>query len=405
MAGAAAITAVALAAGCGSSGGGKSNAGPPASSGAATSSGAKSSVKGPIKLGLIVSLSGAFAAYGPGSEATADAALAQINQDGGIAGQKVQVLVENDQSTPNGSLAAAQKLISEGVVGFLYIGTSPNDLSAAAVLEKSKIPMIGLLTDKTYEDGQKWKYIFNTYSDSKIGGTPYGPFVKNNLKVTKVGIIHDTSPASTAFASSVSDSITSSGIQVTKSVSFAPTAVDLTTEISQIKDSGAQALMAANTIDYPALYSGLKAVGWKPPMIVATAAYYDQITALGDLASTTYATCQVATSPGFTYPAAIQTQLKAVKAKLGVTIPDAVLTTVSYYDSMLMYKAAIEATGSTDGTGISNYMNGIKDRAFSLPSLKYTFSADNHAGLLPADNHICNIGPLDEFGTPPIVSQ
>jgi ABC-type branched-subunit amino acid transport system substrate-binding protein len=355
---------------------------------------------GPIKIGAIYSLSGTFAAYGPAQEATGQAAVDEINKDGGIAGHQVQLLTANDQSTPNGALVAARKLIQEGVVGFEYIGTSPDDLTAAAVLDKSKVPMVGLLTDATYENGAKWPYIFNNYADATTGATPYGPFAKR-IGATSAGIIHDTTPASVSFASAVSASLQKAGVTITKSVSFAPTAVDLTTEVQQLKDSGAQLLIGANVVDYPALYSALKAVGWSPKMIVATAAYYDNIAALGSLASSTYAVCNIGTRPGFTYPPAVLAQLQELKPKLGGTA-DGILSVLSAYDSLLTFKAAIEATHSVSGPALVKYLNGITNQSFSFPSMKYTFTASDHEGVLAADNYICNIEPLDAYGTPPI---
>ena len=364
------------------------------------SSSASGIPKGPIKIGAIYSFSGTFAAYGPSQQAAGNAAVNQLNQAGGIDGHQVQLLVANDESTPNGSLVAARKLIQEGVVGFGYIGTSPDDLTAAAVLDQDKIPMIGLLTDSTYENGAKWPYIFNDYADSSTGATPYGAFLKK-INITSAGVIHDTTPSSVSFASAVSSSIKSAGIPVVKSVSFDPTAVDLTTEIEQLKGSGAQVLIGANVVDYPALYSALKAVGWSPPMVLATAAYYDNISALGSLANTTYAVCNIGTTPGFTYPAAVAAQLQVFKSKVGGTA-DSVLSVLSAYDSLLMFKAAIQSTNSVSGPAIVKYLNGISNQSFSFPTMKYTFTPTDHEGVVAADNYICKIEPLDQYGTPPI---
>ncbi len=366
------------------------------SSGSASPAGSSS----PIKLGAIFSLSGTFAAYGAAQKATEAAAIAELNKSGGIEGRQVELLTANDQSTPNGALAAARQLIGEGVIGFEFIGISPDDAAAAPVLDQAKIPMIGLLTDNTYENGTQWPYIFNDYADAHTGATPYGPFIKK-LGYTKVGIIHDTTPASVAFASGVADSVQNSGVAVTKSVSFAPTAVDLTTEVQEIKGSGAQMLLGANVVDYPALYTALKAVGWSPPMILATAAYYDDINALGSMASKTYAVCNIGTTPGFTYPTAISDQLATLKSELG-GVADEVLSVVSAYDALLMFKAAIEATHSTSGPEIVKYLDSVSNTSFSFPSMKYTFTAQNHEGVLAADNYICKIEPLDQYGTPPI---
>ena len=72
-----------------------------------------------IKIGLVASLNGDLRPWGIDSERGAKLAVKQINENGGINGKQVQLIVEDSASTPEGGKSAAEKLISNGVVGLV----------------------------------------------------------------------------------------------------------------------------------------------------------------------------------------------------------------------------------------------------------------------------------------------
>ncbi len=77
------------------------------------------SIHGTVRLGLVTDLTGPDAIFGPPTVDVAKLAVAQINAAGGIDGRKVQLLIEDDQSTPQGGLQAAQTLIEQDHVSAL----------------------------------------------------------------------------------------------------------------------------------------------------------------------------------------------------------------------------------------------------------------------------------------------
>jgi branched-chain amino acid transport system substrate-binding protein len=375
------------------------------SASSASSSGAASAIPaGPIKFGQIISQSGNYALYAKSSLAISKAALAQLNADGGIAGHQVEIDIQDDKSSPDGAVAAAQKLASEKVAAVTGIGVSPQPLQAAPVLNKAQIPVVALLTDETFEDGQKWPYIFNDYLDSNVGAAPYGAFVKK-LGKTDVVMISDTTPASTNFGKSVKASLQAAGIKVVQEASFDPSAVDLTTEIQQLKAAGTDTLIAANVLGFGSLYNALRAVSWKPTVIETTAAYYDNSASLGDLAATTFAGCNVGLQAGKPFPDKVNAVLKAVTTDLGGPQPDAIVSVLSAYDALLQLKWAIEKVGSLDGTKIAKQLETINNMSFAGPDWPYTYTAQSHLGWPADNNHFCTVTPLDQYGTPTIAAQ
>ncbi len=69
----------------------------------------------PVKIGYIGSISGKYAAMGVSAKNGALLAAEEINLMGGINGRPVELKIMDDTGTPEGSLKAAQTLLSEGI--------------------------------------------------------------------------------------------------------------------------------------------------------------------------------------------------------------------------------------------------------------------------------------------------
>src|SRR5271163_3032831 len=65
----------------------------------------------PIKIGLVIPLTGSTSQFGETMSAAAKIAVSDINGAGGVSGRPVEILVEDDQSNPEAAVRAARKLI------------------------------------------------------------------------------------------------------------------------------------------------------------------------------------------------------------------------------------------------------------------------------------------------------
>lgn len=80
-----------------------------------------------VKVGLAAPLTGPDAAFGQGMRLGAELAVADINRAGGIAGQKLQLVVQDDAGEPKQAMVAARKLTGDGirfVIGHLTSGAT-----------------------------------------------------------------------------------------------------------------------------------------------------------------------------------------------------------------------------------------------------------------------------------------
>ncbi|MEV8358379.1 ABC transporter substrate-binding protein [Microbacterium sp. NPDC076895] len=90
-----------------------------ACSGGAASQPAEPGADDPIRIGLVTSHSGPYAAYGEEARTGFNYAFDELNANGGIDGHPIEVFEGDDLGTAEGAVAAAQRLVQQNEVDFL----------------------------------------------------------------------------------------------------------------------------------------------------------------------------------------------------------------------------------------------------------------------------------------------
>ena len=147
------VLAALLSAACGSTGGGNTG---------------NSYAGKTIKLGAVLSLTGAGGVYGPSSQEGMKLAVKQINASGGVNGAVIDLKVEDDQSDKSISSQKAQSLIQENQSLALLGPTLSNSAVAVHPLaEQLKTPILAVSTtgihivpDCKFPDTTQCKYVF-----------------------------------------------------------------------------------------------------------------------------------------------------------------------------------------------------------------------------------------------------
>jgi branched-chain amino acid transport system substrate-binding protein len=103
---------------------------------------ARAQASGPIKIGILLPLTGSQATYAPDCQLSAQIAVDQINAAGGVLGRKVEILFRDDKANPNAALASAKDLMGEGVNVFVGGLNTPSALALAGIMADSKSVLI-----------------------------------------------------------------------------------------------------------------------------------------------------------------------------------------------------------------------------------------------------------------------
>ncbi|MFF2059888.1 ABC transporter substrate-binding protein [Rhodococcus qingshengii] len=102
--------------------------------------GSEASDDGTITFGSISVLSSPVVAF-PQTKTGIDAAVREINAEGGVNGRKLKAVVCNDQFDPNIAVNCAQKMVQEKVVAVVG-GLTAQTSEFVPILEKAKIPVM-----------------------------------------------------------------------------------------------------------------------------------------------------------------------------------------------------------------------------------------------------------------------
>lgn len=101
-----------------------------------------SSTDGPIKLGMLAPFSGSESAFGDYMKNGAQLAIDEINADGGIGGRELELVYEDDACDATAAVAAANKLVTAGVVASVGGYCSGATLPTLPIFDEAGIPMV-----------------------------------------------------------------------------------------------------------------------------------------------------------------------------------------------------------------------------------------------------------------------
>lgn len=133
--------------------------------------------KEPIRIGILIPLTGATSQFGATMSRAAQIAAEEINAAGGVHGRRVEVVIEDDQSNPEAAVRAARKLIDLDRV--VAIGGSYASSVTSAIAPLCWESRTVLATSSGADSITKLPhqgYIFRTSPTVTLQGTRVGDF-------------------------------------------------------------------------------------------------------------------------------------------------------------------------------------------------------------------------------------
>jgi len=96
-----------------------------------------------VKVGIVLPLTGAEAKFGEIEKRSFEMALEEINKKGGIKGEKLELIVEDDTGRPEVGRSVVEKLITKDKVVMLGGGYSSSvTYAVAGVCQQNRIPFL-----------------------------------------------------------------------------------------------------------------------------------------------------------------------------------------------------------------------------------------------------------------------
>ncbi len=261
---AAGVAAVALSvAACGSSGGG----------GGSSPSGGSASTK-PIVLGAILPMTGNFGVIGQEVAAGLHVAVDQIDAKGGVLGRRVDLAIEDDQSSASKAATATTLLLDQEHADIVEISPIATEaLASLPITTQRKVITFTQSGTPVFGDPSKYPYNFMYSIPFQVQALAVA-YEAQQLGAKRVGLLAAADTSGKAAIGAVQDAITNNsslGMQVVDSEGFDPTAQDVTGLVAKLKAANPDLLILQTPAN--ALGVATRAVqqlGWTNVGILAT---------------------------------------------------------------------------------------------------------------------------------------
>src|SRR2546422_5174911 len=191
-----------------------------------------------ITLGSIQDLSGPIAGFGKQVRLGMILRVDEANEQGGVNGRKIRLLVEDSAYDPKKAVLAAQKLVNQDKIFAMvgHIGTAQNLAAMPVQFEKNVINFFPVTAAREmYEPFHKLKYSFAaTYYDQMKTALPKLVKEKNAKKVCSM---YQDDEFGLEVQRGADDGLKSIGMTMVEKTSFKRGATDFSSQVAKLKAS------------------------------------------------------------------------------------------------------------------------------------------------------------------------
>ncbi len=195
-----------------------------------------------IKIGLVNEATGPNAEAGVYTHNGAKLALEEINASGGVLGKKVELKLEDNQSTNPGTVLAFSKLFGEGgIVAVIGPIRSTQIQASSPTVAKAGIPtMIGGTDPSLTKVNNRW--VFRARPNDSYSSRVIADFGVNTLKKQKWAIIHSTDAFGSGGMNALTTALKALGVTPVLVQGYTNNSQDFTPVVLAIKKSGADVI-------------------------------------------------------------------------------------------------------------------------------------------------------------------
>ena len=236
-----------------------------------------------IVVGSIQDLSGPIAGFGKQVRLGMMLRVDEINEQGGINGRKLKLLVEDSGYDPKKAVLAAQKLVNQDKIFIMigHIGTAQNNAAMPVQFEKNVINFFPITAAREmYEPFHRLKYSFAaTYFDQVRTAMP--KLVKDK-GAKKVCIMYQDDEFGLEVLRGGEAALKTMNRDFAEKTSYKRGATDFSSQVARMKASGCDFVLLGTIIreTIGAIAEARKA-GFSPTFMGTSASYTDLIHKLG----------------------------------------------------------------------------------------------------------------------------
>lgn len=239
--------------------------------------------KDEIVLGSIQDLSGPIAGFGKQVRLGMMLRVDEVNEQGGVNGRKIKLLVEDSAYDPRRAVLAAQKLVNQDKIFAMvgHIGTAQNMAAMPVQFQKNVINFFPVTAAREmYEPFHKLKYSFAApyFDQMKIAV----PKLAKDKGAKKVCTMYQDDEFGLEVKRGAEEGLKSIGMTLAEETSYKRGATDFSSQMQKLQASQCDMVVMGTIIrETIGGIATAKRLGFNPVFIGSSAAYTDLIHKLG----------------------------------------------------------------------------------------------------------------------------
>lgn len=317
----------------------------------------------PVKLGVVIPLTGSLAQPGEWIETALRFAVDEVNEVGGINGGEVELTIYDDAADPTQVVTQVNRLINQDEVDFIIGPITTDGMKAALPVEtQANIASIGVVGSPSLTP-DVMPYGFSVLLNAGDQATKMVERAAGE-GYESVAILHDSGEQGRTANIVLEEQVQAQGIELTGTQQYEVGATDMTAQLLSLQRGNPQALLLYPTTgeDVGNVLVGMKQLGWDVPVVGGYAAHFSDAIAsvageeeLERLTATAYA--PFGACPGEGVPETTQAFIDAIEQFDPDVFENLSLDlAAASRDAVWIAKAAIEGAGTTDGDAVASWL-------------------------------------------------
>ncbi len=239
--------------------------------------------KNEILIGSIQDLSGPLAGYGKQARNGMQLRVDEANEQGGVHGRKIKLLVEDSGYDPKRAVLAAQKLVNQEKVFIIagHLGTAQNMAAMPVQFDKNIVNFQPITAGREmYEPLHRLKYSFAaTYYDQIRSMLPTLAREKNAKKIC---IIYQDDDFGLEVLRGAEAGLKTMNMELGEKTSFKRGATDFSSQVARLKAASCDFVVLGTIIrETIGAIAEARKTGFSPTFFASSGAYTDLIHKLG----------------------------------------------------------------------------------------------------------------------------
>ena len=184
-------------------------------------------------------MTGDYATFGAQMKAGAEQAVADLNAAGGVLGEQLSLMVEDDRCDPKEAVAVANRVASAGAVLMAGHFCSGSSIPASAVyVEEGVIQISPASTNPAFTEERPGPGVYRVCGRDDQQGEVAGQYLATEYKDAPVAILHDKSAYGKGLADATMASMEAAGKKADLYEAYTAGEQDYTALVTKLKEAG-----------------------------------------------------------------------------------------------------------------------------------------------------------------------